>query len=49
MNTIKAAVLAVDETRPYLTSSPTNGSKTEQNGYIAKNPNNPKYGDGNYT
>lgn len=43
---IKPIVQAVDGTRAYLESSPTNGIQSEEEGYVASNPYNPNYGDG---
>lgn len=47
VNTIKKIVTEEDKTRSYLVSSPTNGKKTEEENYIAKNPYSSLYGDGN--
>lgn len=38
--------LANDNTRDFLTSSPTDGIESVKEGYIARNPSDPLYGDG---
>ncbi|KAF7639983.1 Manba-prov protein [Meloidogyne graminicola] len=43
--TIQPIVEKLDKSRPFLLSSPSNGIKTEMEGGISKNPNNPLYGD----
>ncbi|XP_041969439.1 beta-mannosidase [Aricia agestis] len=48
VDTIKPVVEALDPTRRYLVSSPSNGIKSEQDGYIAENPYDPHYGDTHY-
>ncbi|KAF2896968.1 hypothetical protein ILUMI_09207, partial [Ignelater luminosus] len=45
VDTMKKEVLLNDNTRPYLVSSPTNGIKSEEDGYIALNPQSSFYGD----
>ena len=35
-----------DESRPFLSSSPSNGVDTEKEGWVAKNPGSPYWGDG---
>ncbi|XP_031328549.1 beta-mannosidase-like [Photinus pyralis] len=45
VDTIKNMVLSVDRTRPFLTSSPTNGVDSEREGYIAEDPQSHFYGD----
>lgn len=47
VNTIKKIVSEEDNSRHYLVSSPTNGLKSEEENYIAKNPYSSLYGDGN--
>lgn len=47
VSTIKKIVTEEDITRNYLVSSPTNGLKSEEENYIAKNPYSALYGDGN--
>lgn len=47
VETIKNLVLKYDDTREYLTSSPTNGIESEEEGYVAKDPGSNFYGDGN--
>lgn len=39
-------VLKSDSTRDFLTSSPTNGIESDEEGYIAANPYSLFYGDG---
>lgn len=46
VDTVKMAVLENDDTREYLTSSPTNGAKSDEENYIAENPYSAYYGDG---
>ncbi|GJQ66746.1 hypothetical protein Trydic_g4686 [Trypoxylus dichotomus] len=48
VNTVRGETLANDGTRPFLVSSPTNGIKSEQVGYIASNPQSEFYGDVHY-
>ncbi|CAH2094683.1 unnamed protein product [Euphydryas editha] len=48
VDTIKPIVEGIDPGRRYLVSSPSNGRKSEQDGYIAKNPYDPNYGDTHY-
>lgn len=43
---MRATCLLNDRTREFVVSSPTNGLKTEQDGYVAKDPYDGKYGDG---
>jgi len=43
---IKVDAELLDPSRMFLTSSPTNGIKTEEEGWIAQNPYDWKYGDG---
>ncbi|KAI4469189.1 beta-mannosidase [Holotrichia oblita] len=45
VDTIRDEVLANDRSRPFLVSSPTNGVESEQNDYIATNPQSEFYGD----
>lgn len=37
-----------DKSRPFLSSSPSNGVDTVKEGWVAKNPNSSYWGDGNY-
>ena len=39
-------MLALDTSRPFVSSSPSNGLETEKEGWIAGNPNSDFYGDG---
>lgn len=48
-DTIKPIINHLDKTRTYVTSSPSNGLETEREGYVAKNPYDNKYGDGEAT
>jgi hypothetical protein len=45
VDTIGKIVGWEDPTRPYLTSSPTNGLQTEKENYISGSPNDNRYGD----
>ncbi|KAF5274796.1 hypothetical protein FQR65_LT00379 [Abscondita terminalis] len=45
VDTIKTKVLSIDNTRPFLTSSPTNGIQSETEGYVAKDPQSHFHGD----
>ncbi|XP_061441531.1 beta-mannosidase isoform X1 [Rhineura floridana] len=45
---IQEIVLAEDETRPYITSSPTNGVESAKEGWLAHNPYDTHYGDTHY-
>lgn len=47
VTTIKKIVEEEDKTRSYLVSSPTNGLKSEEENYVAKNPYSGLYGDSN--
>lgn len=38
----------LDPTRPFLTSSPTNGYESEEEDWVAKNPYDTHYGDTHY-
>nr|KAF6501263.1 mannosidase beta [Molossus molossus] len=42
---IREIVLAEDKTRPFITSSPTNGAESVAEGWLAKNPYDKHYGD----
>ena len=42
---VKAIVENIDKTRPFVVSSPSNGVESKQEGWVAKNPRNPLYGD----
>lgn len=46
VNTIRVETFANDVTRPFVVSSPTNAVASEQEGFIATDPQNPFYGDG---
>ncbi|XP_064471822.1 beta-mannosidase-like [Ornithodoros turicata] len=48
IETIMPIVLEEDRTRPFLSSSPSNGKETEKEHWIARNPNDVKYGDVHY-
>lgn len=45
VDTIRSEVLQNDKTRSYLVSSPTNGVKSEKEGFIAQKPGSNFYGD----
>ncbi|KAF4527734.1 hypothetical protein B566_EDAN014944, partial [Ephemera danica] len=45
VDTMRPIVLAEDVTRSYAISSPSNGLKTEQDGYVSDNPSDRRYGD----
>lgn len=47
VTTIKKIVEEEDKSRSYLVSSPTNGLKSEEENYVAKNPYSSFYGDSN--
>ena len=42
---VKAIVEKLDRTRPFVVSSPSNGVESKQEGWVAKNPRSPLYGD----
>uniref|UniRef100_A0A671DUE6 Beta-mannosidase n=1 Tax=Rhinolophus ferrumequinum TaxID=59479 RepID=A0A671DUE6_RHIFE len=42
---IRKVVLAEDKTRPFITSSPTNGAESIAEGWLSANPYNTKFGD----
>lgn len=46
VDTIKRIVNEEDPSRPFTVSSPSNGKKSEEEGYVSSNPGNPEYGDG---
>ncbi|XP_014672055.1 PREDICTED: beta-mannosidase-like [Priapulus caudatus] len=48
VETIRPRVLAEDSSRPFLVSSPSNGKQSEAEGWLAKNPQDPNYGDVHY-
>ncbi|XP_016127701.1 beta-mannosidase-like [Sinocyclocheilus grahami] len=45
---IRDIVLQEDSTCPFLVSSPTNGVKSEKEGWVAKDPDDPHFGDTHY-
>ncbi|XP_057313763.1 beta-mannosidase-like [Hydractinia symbiolongicarpus] len=45
VETIEPIIKREDWTRPFITSSPSNGLESKKVGYIAKDPQNPLYGD----
>ncbi|XP_061843640.1 beta-mannosidase [Nerophis lumbriciformis] len=45
VDNIRAIVKEEDPSRPFLVSSPTNGAKSEREGYVAADPYDPHYGD----
>ncbi|XP_064488177.1 beta-mannosidase-like isoform X2 [Ornithodoros turicata] len=48
IETIMPIVLEEDRTRPFVSSSPSNGKQTEKENWIATDPNSVKYGDVHY-
>lgn len=48
VDTIGKVVAGLDSTRPFLTSSPTNGYESTQEDWVAKNPYDTHYGDTHY-
>ncbi|KAM8939420.1 beta-mannosidase [Pelodytes ibericus] len=48
IKTIRKAVLEMDNTRPFISSSPTNGKETIQEHWLAKDPYDNHYGDTHY-
>lgn len=45
VNNIRQLVQEEDPSRPFLVSSPTNGAESQQEGWVAANPYDPRYGD----
>ncbi|CAL8069241.1 unnamed protein product [Orchesella dallaii] len=45
IDTIKVLVVKLDPSRRFISSSPTNGIKSEEEGWVARNPYDLKYGD----
>ncbi len=45
VDTVKNIVAANDVTRPFIVSSPSNAAESEAEGWVAKNPRSPYYGD----
>ncbi|ESO87028.1 hypothetical protein LOTGIDRAFT_183459 [Lottia gigantea] len=45
IDTIKPVVTLLDPSRPFVSSSPSNGPETEKEGWIAKNPQSDFFGD----
>uniref|UniRef100_A0A8D2KYZ9 Beta-mannosidase n=1 Tax=Varanus komodoensis TaxID=61221 RepID=A0A8D2KYZ9_VARKO len=48
VNNIQEIVLAEDKSRPFITSSPTNGLESAKEGWLAKNPYDTHFGDTHY-
>ncbi|XP_069782178.1 beta-mannosidase isoform X2 [Narcine bancroftii] len=48
VNNIRETVLQEDRSRPYITSSPTNGKESVEEHWVAKNPYDVHYGDVHY-
>jgi len=46
IDNIREVVMTEDTSRPFLSSSPSNGVETVAEGWIAKDPQSPSYGDG---
>ena len=47
IDTIRKTLLEEDTSRPFISSSPSNGVETEKEGWVAKIPNSYYWGDGN--
>ena len=45
---IREVVLTEDPSRPFVLSSPSNGLETLREGWVSKNPKDPRYGDCKY-
>ena len=45
VDTLRPIVLTEDPSRPFITSSPTNGVKSEEQGWVSPNPYDTHYGD----
>lgn len=43
---VREAVLAVDQSRYFMVSSPSNGQQSDAEGYVSSHPYDPLYGDG---
>lgn len=43
---VREAVLAVDKSRYFMVSSPSNGQQSDAEGYVSSHPYDPLYGDG---
>lgn len=48
VDSIRPVVQKIDPTRTYVVSSPSNGVKSEEDGYIAENPGDSRFGDNHY-
>ena len=48
INNFRAIALSEDKTRPFVSSSPSNGLEDEKEEWIAKNPLDQRYGDVHY-
>ncbi len=48
INQMKPIILSEDKTRPYVSSSPSNGLEDEKEKWTAKNPQDQRYGDVHY-
>lgn len=48
VDTIQKVIEENDKSRSYLSSSPTNGAKTIEEGYIAENPYSALFGDSTF-
>ena len=42
---VREIVKIIDKTRPFIVSSPSNGDESRQEGWVARNPGSPLYGD----
>jgi len=48
VDTIRSVVTEEDRSRPFTVSSPSNGLKSEQDGYVSNNPGDERFGDVHY-
>ena len=46
VDTIRSVVTEEDRSRPFTVSSPSNGLRSEQDGYVSDNPGDERFGDG---
>jgi len=45
---VRAILMTEDTSRPFVSSSPSNGVETTTEGWIAKDPQSPRFGDSKY-
>lgn len=48
INTVKTTLEEINEDLIFISSSPSNGEESQEEDYLAKNPQDPLYGDGTY-